>query len=712
MQGWKRGVFVVVLVSVIGVPIAGADDTQLAPVNVIEHYDNGVGTSDAASQGIVSGQLLQDRPLLRPGEVLETVPGLVVTQHSGDGKANQYFLRGYNLDHGTDLATSVDGVPVNMPTNAHGQGYSDLNFLIPELVQHIDYRKGPYFAEDGDFSSAGAVDIHYRNSLDHPFSDMTVGSFGYQRALFAGSMPLAARSSAPEGSALPLAKESPILLGAVETMREDGPWTTPEKLRKLNGLLRLSDGTVAKGWSIDATYYQAHWDSTDQVPLELIQSGQLGRFSALDPSDGGDSGRAILSGEWHNDDARGYSKVSAYMEHYALQLWSNFTFFELRPDTGDQFEQVEQRNLFGGEIARGWNQSLFGHDSVTEVGLQARHDYIHVGLLNTEGRAPFETVSDNLVSETESGLYAQNTTIWTNWFRSIVGLRGDAVFMDMDALVIPQNSGNASANKLSPKLSLIFGPWYKTEFFVNAGKGFHSNDARGVIDKVDPSTCLPPVGACAPSSPVPALAGSTGEEIGMRTEAVSGLQSSLVLWHLNSESELVYAADSSIGSTSPNGASTRYGVEWNNQLIVNRWVLFDADLAWTHARYSNTNDNGDIGNYIPNAVPFVGRGGIFVQHLGPWSGGIETRYLSSYPISQDGSLVAPSAIVTNLRIQRQLAPKAALSLDILNLFNHDYYDIAYEQDYQVSPTSPVVPDGITVHPGEPREFRITLKLQF
>jgi len=378
----------------------------------------------------------------------------------------------------------------------------------------------------------------------------------------------------------------------------------------------------------------------------------------------------------------------------------------LRPATGDQFQQSEQRNMFGGQMAKGWTHSLFGRDSVTEIGAQLRYDHIREGLFNTQARTIFQTVSDNIVGQTEAGVYAQITTNWTRWLRSVVGVRGDTIDMNVNALTIPENTGNASASRISPKFSLIFGPWEKTEFFINTGRGFHSNDARGVTEKVDATTGLPP------PSVVPALVGSLGKEIGVRTEAIPGLQSSLALWSLYSDGELVYSADSSIGNTSPNGASQRYGVEWNNRWTPNRWLSADADLAWVHARYATPNDNGETGDLIPNAVSKVGRFGATVQNLGPWSGAISTRYIGGYPLTQDGSLQAPSAIVTNLRVQRQLTQDAAVAVDVLNLFNRSYYDIAYGQDFQVSPTSPVVPSGITVHPGEPRQVRVTLKLQF
>ncbi|MBB3213082.1 hypothetical protein FHW67_002371 [Herbaspirillum sp. Sphag1AN] len=693
--------------------VASKDDTvnqvsestvaALPTVTMQGHYDNGVGTSDASSQGTINGELLRDVPLLRPGEVLETVPGLVVTQHSGDGKANQYFLRGYNLDHGTDFATSVDGVPVNMPTNAHGQGYSDLNFLIPELVDHIDYRKGPYFADTGDFSSAGSADVRYVNSLDHDLFSFTGGTYGYQRALMAGSINLNPQYKDQTGGT-GLIPSGPVLLGALEIIKENGPWTTPEKFEKTNALLRLSDGSKAHGWSIEGIYYKAQWNSTDQIPLELIQSGQLGRYSALDTTDGGNSGRAIISGEWHSHDEDGYTRISAYAEHYRLQLWSNFTFYELRPTTGDQFEQKENRNIVGAQYVKGWNHQLLGRESVTEAGLQVRHDNINVGLYNTEARVPFQTVSNDQVAETMTSLYLQNSTSWNDWFRTLVGLRGDNVDMNMTSYSLAANSGTASGKKLSPKLSMIFGPWAKTEFFINAGKGFHSNDARGVINQIDPTT-----GAAA--SAVPALVGSWGKEIGVRTEVIDGLQSSLALWSLNSDSEIVYSADSAIGSTSANGASKRHGVEWNNHWVVNPWLMLDADLAWTHARYANMNENGDTGNMIPNAVSKVGMFKATV-HQGSWAAGWETRYIGAYPLSQDGSLMAPSAIISNLKLQRDLTPQMSLSLDVLNIFNRQYYDIAYEQDYQVTASSVTVPNGITVHPGEPRELRLTLSYRY
>ena len=670
-------------------PVVVAEAQQ---VDVTGHYVNGVGTSDAASQGTVRGERLTDLPLLRPGEVLETVPGLVVTQHSGDGKANQYFLRGYNLDHGTDFATFIDGVPANMPTNAHGQGYTDLNFLIPELVDRIDYRKGPYFAQDGDFASAGSARIQYRDRLDAGLLSLTGGAHGYGRLLLAGSPMLAGLNGAG----------GPRLLAAAEVVGDDGPWTTPEGMRKFNGVLRLSDGDRSRGWSVDALASRAHWTSTDQVPETLIDTGVIGRYDAVDPTDGGRSARAVVDAEWHAHDASGYTLASAYAAHNELTLWSDFTYYEVDTTRGDQFKQQESRNYVGGQLARGWQHGLFGVDSTTEVGLQVRHDHNDVGLFHSQDRVVFATTSNDRVQETATGLYLQNTTAWTPWLRSLLGVRGDDVRVRVDALQTPANSGHRDADRLSPKLALVLGPWSRTEFFVNAGRGFHTNDARGVTAKVDPVTG-DAVGG------VPAIVPSKGAEIGLRTEIVPGLQSSLALWRLDSDSELTYAADA--GTTEANGASKRHGIEWNNHLVLNRWLLVDADMAWTHARYADANANGDPGNDIPNAVGRVGLFAVTVHELGPWSGGLVTRYIGAYPLSQDGSLRNPSSVVSNLQVRRTITPRVAVTLDVLNLFDRKFWDIAYEQDYRVKPGDDIVPEGVTVHPGEPRELRLSLSVK-
>jgi len=653
------------------------------------HYDNAIGSADAASQGTIRAELLKSRPALRPGEVLEFVPGLIVTQHSGDGKANQYFLRGFNLDHGTDFATSVNGLPVNMPSHGHGQGYSDLNFLIPELVDRIEYRKGPYFAKNGNFAAAGSADIAYRSTLDESFAALTLGQRQFQRFVGAGSTAL--------GGGL-------NLLGAVEVQHNDGPWKLPERLRKSNGVLTLSGGTRAEGWSASLMGYDARWQSTDQVPERLIAAGTyngqpFGRFDAIDTSDGGETRRASVSGEWHRSTGSETTNVAAYAMNYRLKLFSNFTYALERPDDGDQFSQQDKRSVYGVKASHAVEHRLGDLPARSEVGLQLRHDRIRVGLYDAVERRVIGTTRDDNVRETQLGLYGQTSVELAPWLRSVVGLRADQARFKVHSLSNTANSGSASAHLFSPKLSLIAGPWAKTEFFFNAGRGFHSNDARGTTATVDPRT-----GDAVDK--VPGLVSARGMELGARTEWVPGLQSSVALWKLDFDSELVYVGDA--GATEPNRPSKRHGIEWNNRYVPNPWLLIDADLAWTHARFA---DADAAGNRIPNAVDKVASIAVTVRELGPWSASLQWRYLGSGSLIEDNSVRSRSSLTTNLRVSRRLWDKAELTVDVFNLTDRKVNDIEYFYESQLPGEAAPVADR-HVHPAEPRTVRVTLKMGF
>ena len=682
--------------SVLAQSIAASDKpaegggVSLAPMVVTgRHYDNSVGSSDAASQGVIRSELFASRPALRPGEVLEFVPGLIVTQHSGDGKANQYFLRGFNLDHGTDFATSVDGMPVNMPTHGHGQGYSDLNFLIPELVDRIEYRKGPYFATHGDFAAAGAADIVYKTRLEAPFAQVSVGPNGYRRGVGASSIPL---------------RDDLVLLGAVEWMTNNGPWSVPENLQRKNAVLRLTQGTRENGSTISLMAYEARWNATDQVPQRLMDAGTyngkpFGRFDAVDPTDGGGTSRYSLSGEWHDRGRDGETRVSAYAMKYTLKLFSNFTYAMDRPTTGDQFSQQDDRQVVGGKMSRAWNHRLGGLDARSEVGVQLRNDRIHVGLYDTQARQIIGTTRVDNVRETLLGVYGQTSVQLTPWLRSVIGLRADSARFSVDSLTNPANSGSTRASLLSPKFTLVAGPWHQTEFFFNSGRGFHSNDARGTTARFDPKTGDP-------VDPVPGLVAARGWEIGARTEAVANLQSSLAFWQLNSDSELVYVGDA--GATEPSNASRRHGIEFNNRWTPNKHFLLDADIALTHARFAN-------GDRIPNAVDAVASIAATIKDRGPWSASLQWRYLGSGALTEDNAVRAAPASTFNLRVARNMLDvtrrPSSLTLDVFNLFNRRVNDIQYAYASQLPGEAVPVIDRI-VHPAEPRSVRVTYRTTF
>ena len=665
-----------------GGPVTAAPRTVI----IQGHYDNAVGTQDAASAGTINRALLDSRPAQRPGELLEFVPGVIVTQHSGDGKANQYFLRGFNLDHGTDFATRLAGMPLNMPSHGHGQGYTDLNFLIPELVGRMDYRKGPYDAMVGDFGAAGSVDIRLLQRVAAPFLQLTLGGNGYRRIVSGASGELAPGT---------------VLLGAVEAMDNDGPWTVPEGLRKRNGLLQLAGGTRTRGWSLLAMAYDAQWTATDQVPERLLRDPASGfdRYDSLDPTTGGRTRRASLSGEWHRDAAAGRTTVSTYAIGYDLDLYSNFTYALERPADGDQFRQRDERTVLGADVDHVFNHDLdlgFGvWPARTAVGFQWRHDRVRNGLYDSVARAVTSTTREDRIRLDQLGVYATTAVELTTEWRAVLGLRADHLDARVDALTLAANGGRASDSLLSPKLSLVWLPHPKHEFFVNAGRGFHSNDARGMTATTDPKTG-DPVDRVSPLVP------ATGAEIGWRTQALPGLQSSVALWMLRSDSELVYVGDA--GATEASAASRRRGIELSNRWIPVPWFLLDADLAFSHGRFAD-------GSRIPNAVDRVGSVAATLKDLQGWTASLQWRYLGSGALTEDDSVRSHASSTFNLRLTRALGTRAALTLDVFNLFDREVDDIQYFYASRLPGEAAPVADR-HVHPAEPRSLRVTLQASF
>ncbi|WP_018412516.1 TonB-dependent receptor [Methyloversatilis thermotolerans] len=660
---------------------------HLDPVAVEGHYDNAVGTSDAASQGSVTARLIENRPTLRPAEILEFVPGVIVTQHSGGGKANQYFLRGFNLDHGTDFATWVDGMPVNMPTHAHGHGYTDLNWLIPELVERIDYRKGPYYAEEGDFSSAGSARLRLRDRLDAGMAEVTLGEDGYRRALMMNSHALATGT----------------LLYALETSRNDGPWTNPEDFRRVNGVLRYTLGEGAQRTSITAMAYTARWDSTDQVPLRALQSGQIGRYDAIDPTDGGRSRRYSLSVDSQQLRDDGVLRVQAYAIRSELDLWSNFTYVLDNDPDGDQFRQSERRNTYGGAISRSWDGHLGGRAATHTLGVQLRHDRLDpVGLYSTVARRTTSVTQESRVRQTSVGVFGETSVQWNDWLRSVAGLRFDRYDFDVDSS-IAANSGDASDHIASPKLSLIFGPWSRTEYFLNYGFGFHSNDARGTTARVTPGGD--------PAQRVDALARGRGGELGVRTEVLPDVQSSLALWQLNLDSELLFVGDA--GETEATRASRRQGIEWSTRWTPQNWLLFDLDISLSRARFTNDDPAGDR---VPGAAARVIAFGASLTDSNPWARGwfghLQVRHIGPRDLVEDGSVKSDTVTLAYLRVGRALTPSVRLMLDVYNLFDSKDNDIEYYYTSRLAGEAAGGVDDRHIHPVEPRTLRLTLNAKF
>ncbi len=656
---------------------------QLEEIVVRGRADDLIGVAASASEGSVGHAELETRPLSRRGELLEVIPGMVVTQHSGDGKANQYFLRGYNLDHGSDFAISVDGLPVNMPTHGHGQGYADLNFLIPELVERVDFEKGPFYPEVGDFSGAGAAQFRLFDELPSGIALGSFGSHGYGRVLIADSP-----------------KVGPgTLLYAFEITHYDGPWDHAQDANRYNAMLRYRWANGDDQFRITAMSYHGDWNSTDQIPKRLVDDGKLSRFGSLNPSDGGASDRDSLAFDWVRDDGHTATRLNLYGIYYRLNLFSDFTYFLEEPDTGDQFEQVDKRFILGGTLDRLWRTEWFGRETENMLGLQARNDIIpEVGLNRSENRRVIGEMRKDRVNEFTIGLFAKNKVRWNDWFRTEMGLRGDLYHFDVDSS-IPENSGDDSAAILSPKLSFIFGPWKKTELYVNLGTGFHSNDARGVVINVDPATGEK-TGKASP------LVRTQGAEIGVRTAALPGLVSTVSFWALESDSELVFTGDS--GATEAAGATRRYGIEWANYYKPTSWLTLDADLALTHARFT---DAGREGSRIPNSIATVFTAGATIDTPCGIFGSLRYRYFGPQPLIEDNSARAASSSLVNARLGYRYK-NYELALDVLNLFDQRVNDITYFYSSRLRGEPAEGVDDYHSHPAEPRSFRLSATIRF
>ncbi len=651
-------------------------------IQVTDRASDMVGVADSASEGVTGRQELEERPIQRPGELLETVPGVIITQHSGSGKANQYFLRGFNLDHGTDFRITVDDIPVNMPSHGHGQGYSDLNFLIPELVDTVRYKKGAYYADEGDFSAAGAAEFTYINSLPKGILALTPGDFGYQRLLAADSTKWA------DGD----------LLGAVEVGRNNGPWVHPDDYRKLNGVLRWNRGDAANGLTLTAMGYSGNWDSTDQIPERAVEEGLISRFGAIDPSDGGSTYRYSLAADWRRGSENSLSRASAYVLRYGLNLFSDFTYFLDDPVHGDQFEQLDDRTVTGFQVEHQWGTAWGGREVETEVGLQVRNDSIDNGLFHTEDQRLLSVTRRDQIEELTGGPYVQTRVRWTPWLRTVTGLRADEYYADVKS-DLAENSGTRNAAILSPKLAVTLGPWSDTEVYLDYGWGFHSNDARGATIHVDPTTGEP-------VQQVTPLVRAKSEDFGVRTSAIPNFQTAVTVFRLDLDSELLFSGDG--GTTEASRPSRREGIELQNFWHPRPWLAIDADYAWSRARFT---DFDPVGNYIPGAIQSAFSAGISFDNHGPWFGSLRLRYFGPRPLIEDDSVRSKASSLLNFRLGHRFPNGLSLAAELFNLLNNQVSDIDYYYASQLRGEPEPVND-IHFHPAESRSVRLELEWRY
>jgi len=765
-------------------------------VEVQDRADNLVGIASSAGQVTVGAEELQNRPILRSGEVLETLPGLVITQHAGGGKANQYFLRGFNLDHGTDIAIFLDGMPLNLPSHAHGEGYSDMNTVIPEFVQRVDARKGPYYAEIGDFGSAGNAEVVFYKTLPQNFVQVDGGMYQFARFVFGISHKLG---------------KGNLMYGG-EAYHDGGPWVHPDNYFKFNGLATYSQGDDTNGFSITAHGYAGtRWNSSDQLPDTAIPV--VGFFGTLDSTDGGHSHRYSLQGEWHHHGANSQTSIMAYGFFYYLNLFSDFTYYLIDPYKGDQFEQQDRRWVSGFDIRHTISSKWYGRRVETTFGMQLRNDWIHNGLYRASGRvrtdktyytvnyldepssldqiAVLPSATDlNKFTETIGSPWVSSEIQWTSKFRSILGLRGDygkgidTSFSnptnpnypnDPFAADVNPNTGQSTAKFLpSPKASLIFGLWNNTEFYVQGGFSYHTNDVRGSTQLYEPvSPDSPYYNTPVYDSPSPNkiafLVQTKGGEIGMRTVAIPHLQSTAEIWYLHSNSELLQSGDT--GGTSPSQQpSNRYGIEVGNYYTPSEHWVFDADFADSRAlfteddpddatfySYNSTTSSYQLcaknsicsgigigpdpyrqnqyGKEVPEAVRWVVAAGATAQNYKGFSASLRLRYFGPRPLTSDALYTSPSTALVNLQASYKFNKNWSLVGEVLNLLNRRDHDIDYAYVSQITPaaglglpTTPpttlagqeAVADAINansaftrvMHPVEPIQARFTLRYSF
>jgi hypothetical protein len=658
---------------------------------------NLVGTANAASEGTIGRQQIANEPILRPGEVLEFIPGLIISQHSGEGKANQYYLRGFQLDHGTDLAGTIDGIPVNMPSHAHGQGYSDINWLIPELISSVTYRKGPYDAGAGDFATAGAYEVHLRGTIA-PTLELGAGDYGYGRLLFAGSPRLGAGN----------------LLYALELGHDNGTFVRPDEYAKISGVLRWSRSTASSQFALTAMGYRGDFNSSDQVPRRLVDAGIIPRTGSVDPTDGGRTYRYTLAASWQHDDARGSTRISAFGESSGLDLFSNFTYFQgdaadyynvhANPITcsvafttcvpgpqwvstytsfcpanrtpapfsyscGDQREQEDKRFVSGLSLTR----TLVGTKASATFGAGVRNDNIFalgLFLTNAQNRLPGGTLSNDRVTERDEYAYASVAYRAAAKLRLTAGLRADAYVMNV-ADFQPANSGYRTQSMLDPKVGAAYAFSPNHELYLSFGEGFHSNDARGTTQALDPQThaAIDPAGV--PVVQTAPLVRAWGEELGYRY-AGSKLTSTVALWQLNIASELVFNGDG--GVTAPNGPTVRRGIELTNAYRMTPSLALTADIATSTARFLTNANNA--GTYVPESPNVVSSAGITWDRPA-FSASARYEYFGPRVLDQLGSAVSSPAGIVNLRLSAKRPSGVRLNLDVLNVLNAQSDDVAY-----------------------------------
>jgi len=640
-----------------------------AQYDPVEVYVWGQQPTSAATEQTRWSKDLELRPSNTPSDVMRLTPTLMISQHHGGGKADQILLRGFDSDHGTDFQVTVDGIPVNMVSNAHGQGYADLHWLIPETIDRVEIYKGSYFPHLGDFATSGAINIVTKRYAQQ--SSLTVMGGSYQTARFLGTL------SSPEGTFL-----RPYM--AFEYYHNDGPFKNPNEYNRYNFFSKINIISNARSnLEFLATYFSSNWNASGEIPSRAVRDRSLGRFGSVDSSEGGNSERQNLSLIYNFADANQSLRAQTWMSWYRLQLWSNFTFFLNNPVEGDGIEQNDKRFLIGNNVIYRRNYSLGDIPTETLLGFQSRFDHIKVGLFNQEKRHRLSTTNDNLIQQTNLSWFAHQEIRPTNWFRGQLGARLDNFWWNVTQAgpATQPIAGSASESIASPKMNLIFTPFtdnevaQRTNLFFNIGGGFHSNDARvAVQDSTRP------------------LARFWGGELGVRTRLVEKMGFSAAYWRSYLSSELVFVGDE--GTFEPSGASKRHGIEAEFRYDILPWLTYDLDASYSWARFTN----GEAVPLAPRALAFTG---LTARHDSGLQARLQMRYIGPRYAIEDRSIKVPQSAIFDLFLKYIWQQRHEFFVAFQNLANTKWRSAEHAVTSRLQGEPPEGVLGANFTPGDP-----------
>ena len=636
-----------------------------------------ITASNERSVNAISSLDIKLRPTSTAQDILRMVPGLFIAQHAGGGKAEQIFLRGFDVDHGTDVNLEVDGLPVNIVSHAHGQGYSDLHFVIPELINHVDFNKGPYYADKGDFTTAGYVDFQTKNSLERNFLKVEGGQFGTMRGVAGFRLP-------------ELKNERTKGYIAAELFASDGFVESPQDFHRFNVMSKISRKIGDDNITAGATLFHSRWDASGQIPERAVKGGMISRFGSIDDTEGGETSRTNLYiKHLHEFDNGNYFNQQAYLVSYDFNLYSNFTYFLNDIVNGDQIQQRESRMIYGYKANYSDQGSFLDKSLQTEAGAGFRFDDVNnIALSHTVKRMFLSDFKRGDLDELNAYAYLNETIYLTKDLSVIAGLRFDYFkFRYNDKLADIVRSSNKAIP--SPKLSITYQLDSKTQLYVRSGIGFHSNDARAVTE----------------NSAADILPRAFGIDVGTTSKLTEKLLASVALWRLDMEQEFVYVGDE--GIVEPNGRTRREGIDLSIRYEVSPWLFADVDLNVTRPR---SKDEPDGNNYIPLAPAFSTIGGLSFRLKKGLNGSLRYRYLSDRPANEDNSVVAKGYILSDATLNyTQRSFEIGVSAE--NIFNIDWNEAQFDTTSRLRDETDAISE-IHFTPGTPLFVKVKLSFRF